>query len=1382
MSDYQLCTFCNHPCKVSGNGVSLHLKKCPKKNMLSRETSWAIPVASSLVPQTATASSVTNPTTAAALERRSDAMKSDGHEEALGYDNTLLLSVSSLGESAKKAANFKKKDSNANVTEYGGLSDDESEDIDDGKVIGAEGTSSSTGIDNDDDEDDEDYVPDIPTEFQDLQHNEVSFTQNDDAFTSTPKSYVHGAESEMDDPWVAHRDRYNNKSNELPPHKPYEQPPPLEPVLQSYTDLLHRLKKHVVSNKVFDEVVDWAYESTRRHPDIFRNMSRKTKRPTVINRLRRELKMESLSPTMTTVRLPSGKIVTMPVFCFKKQVEAMLHDETLFNERNMCQHNFKCDDWTQLVPITDLFSGPSQKQTELVSEARELQTINNQEELSQHVPPSPTQMKDMKIDMLYEWTVEGQKVMHWCTGTIDKVVSSSLRNATVRVTWEHTRLTKRKSTSTITLLYDKWHKTEHSGWRPHDGRSGECVKPPPADGDPRIPERELDVPVDDVYTGSMMTLGIRRFLGSHLPPGIHKVRPLPIIFFIDKSHSNMFGSLATTPISFTVASLRIEVRRQSRAWRNLGFIPPLNVGLGRNANALDIESYIQDVQRRQQGDKKEASSVTKLRDLHALLEVALQSFHDACKTGIVVQHKNNIVALYRPFILMVIGDTAGNNELSCHYNNSGNASTPCLNYSCQCGFEDLANPNARCKPILASDIAQSERDPVFAKTISQHPVTSAFSKLALPDKEGGLPAALPKEPLHVNLQGNYVAGSQVIHDLIGEKGKNAKHKDRIDQLHQRVSIDLRRNSERNYPRSSNRFGFMDLTRLTGSERLGNLFIFVICLYTHQGMQIMGPFLDAANIPISKFVYTICLLMSYDVWTQGRMIDRQELVDAEPVVRELMHCILKYLPKEVVKKGDVKMPESEGPNMDDNHQVSDNNSTTKQDQSRSVKTKRKADDNQEPGKTTKKSKKDKSTKDKTKEKQAKRKVEDNQEPGKATKKSKKDKSTKDKTTEKQGSNGWHTVKFHALLSFIRNMCRFGSATNFDGGPGEEHHKDFVKKTGHNTQRRPSSFTAQVGLRHEEANIVDRAYQLTFATSHTNDTNADEATSTDSFRCRGKYVLEVTSTSGGKQASRKYSFKTMWADYKKTNIAGQFQHHPLLQHAIARNIEASRFNRDVAIIGYTEITLKGTTYHSSPNHRGYSWYDWALINFPKSEVTNSDDSDEMLQTEYLCIGKILGFIEFHTPGYPTFRLHKEETHSLGTISGQKMVDNDMYMVVDCSTAFLDREELETNIVTPFEVYSQSSKGIYILPLRCIDGPIGVVKSYSAPSTKHYLACQPKHKWPRFFQQRMKDIRDGFTEIRDYHNPQWWNDARQAMDQDDLDPDSDSQDDEEPAESSV
>ena len=48
--------------------------------------------------------------------------------------------------------------------------------------------------------------------------------------------------------------------------------------------------------------------------------------------------------------------------------------------------------------------------------------------------------------------------------------------------------------------------------------------------------------------------------------------------------------------------------------------------------------------------------------------------------------------------------------------------------------------------------------------------------------------------------------------------------------------------------------------------------------------------------------------------------------------------------------------------------------------------------------------------------------------------------------------------------------FVSATNFQGGPGEEKH---MKKKGYNTQRRPTSFTPQVVQRIVEATVYHTA---------------------------------------------------------------------------------------------------------------------------------------------------------------------------------------------------------------------------------------------------------------------------------------------------------------------
>ena len=41
---------------------------------------------------------------------------------------------------------------------------------------------------------------------------------------------------------------------------------------------------------------------------------------------------------------------------------------------------------------------------------------------------------------------------------------------------------------------------------------------------------------------------------------------------------------------------------------------------------------------------------------------------------------------------------------------------------------------------------------------------------------------------------------------------------------------------------------------------------------------------------------------------------------------------------------------------------------------------------------------------------------------------------------QGFNGRYKIKYHALCGLMLQMRKYGSAANFHGGPGEEHHKE------------------------------------------------------------------------------------------------------------------------------------------------------------------------------------------------------------------------------------------------------------------------------------------------------------------------------------------------------
>ena len=61
----------------------------------------------------------------------------------------------------------------------------------------------------------------------------------------------------------------------------------------------------------------------------------------------------------------------------------------------------------------------------------------------------------------------------------------------------------------------------------------------------------------------------------------------------------------------------------------------------------------------------------------------------------------------------------------------------------------------------------------------------------------------------------------MIYNLTGKDSKNAKSKDQLDQLNQRLVFDLNRNSDRRFSRRATHFRFMDKTTVTGEEKHDN---------------------------------------------------------------------------------------------------------------------------------------------------------------------------------------------------------------------------------------------------------------------------------------------------------------------------------------------------------------------------------------------------------------------------------------------------------------------------------------------------------------------------------------------------------------------------------
>jgi len=272
----------------------------------------------------------------------------------------------------------------------------------------------------------------------------------------------------------------------------------------------------------------------------------------------------------------------MPVFPFIPVVEDMLQNEALMNRDNLIQDNFDHRTWTPITPVKEFiprFTTVPTKQEEASTEL----------ELLVDAPPCPTTISELiskRIAMLfhYQLLVDPDGTYHWAPGTITSVNQIRMRDADVEIQWDANRnLSQNRTKSSWTLKFNDWCVEKEGGWRYHREdhilTTKKSVKP--------AEDTVQDILIDDLYSGTMMTQAVDRFVGDLLPPGIQAVRALPIVFFIDKSHTDLHGSLATTPASITFGVFNIASHRRVQFWRNSAYIPPLNVGRGTNAGSLD---------------------------------------------------------------------------------------------------------------------------------------------------------------------------------------------------------------------------------------------------------------------------------------------------------------------------------------------------------------------------------------------------------------------------------------------------------------------------------------------------------------------------------------------------------------------------------------------------------------------------------------------------------------------------------------------------------------------------------------------------------------------------------------------------------------------------
>ena len=407
--------------------------------------------------------------------------------------------------------------------------------------------------------------------------------------------------------------------------------------------------------------------------------------------------------------------------------------------------------------------------------------------------------------------------------------------------------------------------------------------------------------IDDVNSGTSFHEGHAMFNSdiNETTEDVDEVRVLGLNLFIDKSHSDLHGALATTPMSCVPNIFNNEARRKYEFWRTFAYIPNLDVGHG-TKKGYDPQRA-KDIAAGRKVGPKPKTSIVKLKNQQILYRTAFESLKKIVKNkGVYTVIKGKRVCI-KVYIAMIICDTVGANEFCCHYNSCGNAKVSCICKDCMCGFDDLIAIPPNCVHITRAHAISALDDPDAAVSVSQHPVASAFNELPLADKICGINGMCPFENLHVFGNGLYKDVVQVIHDLIGKKDTGATKKGELDYVFRLIATELQRCSERDVPRFTVRFGALDMSRLTGSERMGTVLILAIALSCDWGRTIMKKYLDAKGLSFVGVLNAVTMLLAYDRWTQDRNITRSDLDYAEPAVCELMENVLRFLPKPRIEK-------------------------------------------------------------------------------------------------------------------------------------------------------------------------------------------------------------------------------------------------------------------------------------------------------------------------------------------------------------------------------------------------------------------------------------------------------------------------------------------------
>ena len=369
--------------------------------------------------------------------------------------------------------------------------------------------------------------------------------------------------------------------------------------------------------------------------------------------------------------------------------------------------------------------------------------------------------------------------------------------------------------------------------------------------------------LDEIHTGALWSVARDKYC-----KGVPNAFPLPLICFYDKTHTDLFGSLSCAPFLMSFAFFNEDARSRDEFYAVLEYIPNLTYGSGKS-------------------NPKHARN--KLQDEHKCLKLVTDQIKQlASGFEAVVLGKRVTI---RPWIHFIAGDTSGHNNIVGQFNSSS-AAFPYRD--CRCTQAQLGNSIATCE-LTTLEEYNAHKQQQTLHHLSLHDIDNAFMSVPFGDVVHGVFGSVPAEMLHVSGNGimQYILG--VVNDIIGSGGSKQLHLHRLDTLHQNMVRDALMQSEKDMPRMSDRNGVTDGTKMSVSERVGNIFILLCAMHTMDGKQLFHDGCHMSGIRYEDMKECLKLQLGFEVWVnQSNTICDVEKATA--LVGELITLIKRSFPR------------------------------------------------------------------------------------------------------------------------------------------------------------------------------------------------------------------------------------------------------------------------------------------------------------------------------------------------------------------------------------------------------------------------------------------------------------------------------------------------------